>query len=65
MERIGLETAQSGQIDDYACRIADDPAFACLDIGAPSTLGGLLDPVAFNEVASSEQAANLALAGSL
>jgi len=28
-------------------------------IGAPSTLGGLLDPGAFNEVASGEQAANL------
>ena len=34
-------------------------------IGAPSTLGGLLDPGAFNEVASGEQAANLSLGASL
>ena len=65
MERIALETAQSGLIDDYACRITDDPAFSCLDICAPSTLGGLVDPGAFNEVASGEQAANLALGASL
>ena len=34
-------------------------------IGAPSTLGGLLDPGAFNEVASGEQAAKLSLGASL
>jgi len=65
MERVARETALSGLVDDYACRVAADPAFACLDIGAPSTLGGLLDPGAFNEVASGAQAANLALGASL
>jgi len=40
-------------------------ALCAVFIGAPSTLGGFLDPGAFNEVASGEQAANLSLGASL
>jgi hypothetical protein len=61
MARISRDTALLGTIDPLACRIADDAVFQCLDIGAPSTLGGFVDPSAFNALATGDSAANLAL----
>jgi len=44
MLRIARETSLVGTLDPFACRLADDPSLQCLDIGAPSTLGGFVDP---------------------
>jgi len=60
MERVARTTAASGTLGDFACRVADDDRYSCLDIGSPSTLGGLVDPEAFNALATN-QSANLAL----
>jgi len=42
MLRIARETSLVGTLDPFACRLADDPSLQCLDIGAPSTLGGFV-----------------------
>ena len=48
MEYWAHRTAQTDTLNPFWCALQERPYLHCLDIGAPSTLGGMLNLTAFN-----------------